>query len=359
MKTYLEEDKDNKLDTLLLDDTTESLKKAGNIIKKGGLVGFPTETVYGLGADAFNKEAVKKVYKAKGRPSDNPMIVHISKVEELKILTDEITKDMETIMDAFCPGPITIIVRAKEEIPLETRGGLDTVGVRCPEDNVARKLIEFSNTPVAAPSANLSGRPSPTKGEHVVEDLKGKIDAIILGKDAKVGIESTVIDMTKEIPMILRPGVITKEEIEDALGKIVLLDPSLNKGLRVETKENIGFQHKADEADEEYTPKAPGMKYKHYAPKGEMILFRGDRQKVLDAIRKTKTAKEKEGLKVSIVDFSELGEVDSAKKLFSILREMDKNSVDLILATTLEERELGFSVMNRMIRSAGFKIIDV
>ena len=257
--------------TKILNDTTEEIEEAAKIIAGGGLVAFPTETVYGLGADALNSQAVGKVYAAKGRPSDNPMIVHISSYDDMKKLTPQITRDMEKLMKVFWPGAMTMIVERNSVIPDVTTGGLDTVGIRMPDHPVALKLIAEARCPIAAPSANLSGKPSPTAAQHVIDDLAGRVDAIICSDDCKFGIESTVIDMTGQTPMILRPGIITKEDLETALGKKVLLDPTLNKR-----------QDKFN--NEDFRPKAPGMKYKHYAPKAQMIVYEGRMEAVEAAI---------------------------------------------------------------------------
>ena len=213
--------------TRIFGTTTEEIKQAAEIIKEGGLVAFPTETVYGLGADALNAEAVGKVYAAKGRPSDNPMIVHISSKDDVLKLTPEITEDMQELMDEFWPGPLTMVVPALGIIPKVTTGGLDTVGIRMPSEPAAAELISAAETPIAAPSANLSGKPSPTTYQHVVDDLDGRIDGIIAGGECKAGIESTVVDMTEETPVILRPGVITAEQLSQPLGKTVGIDPAL------------------------------------------------------------------------------------------------------------------------------------
>ena len=250
--------------TSLFNDTMENIRAAADIIRDGGLVAFPTETVYGLGADALNSEAVGKVYAAKGRPSDNPMIVHIAETSELAKLTDDISSDMRALMDAFWPGPMTMIVRRKDIVPDVTTGGLDTVGVRLPSSEVARTLIRESGCPIAAPSANISGRPSPTTAEHVIHDLYGRIDGIICGEDCDFGIESSVIDMTCETPMILRPGAITCEMFSEALGRKVAVDQSLFK-----RPQNILDPEKVEDTgtleDEDFHPRSPGMKYKHYA----------------------------------------------------------------------------------------------
>lgn len=333
------------MNTSLFNDTIEDIRAAADIIRSGGLVAFPTETVYGLGANAFDAEAVKKVYEAKGRPSDNPMIVHIAEATELAKLTPEITEDMKLLAEAFWPGPLTMVVKRAEDIPDVTTGGLDTVGVRLPSDETARALIRLSGCAIAAPSANLSGRPSPTKAAHVKHDLFGRIDGIIMGKDCSFGIESSVIDMTGDIPMILRPGIITKEMFEEALCKEVLTDPSLNR--------NPG--------DEDFKPKAPGMKYKHYAPKAEMYVYRGRPEKVKAAIEAEAARLEAAGRTVRVISFTagKEGELKAAHDLFSELRRADEDGAEVILAAALPEQGVGFSVMNRMLKSAGYNIRNV
>ena len=328
--------------TSLFKDTEEDIKKAAKIIADGGLVAFPTETVYGLGADALNADAVSKVYAAKGRPSDNPMIVHIADESELLKLTDTVTDDMRKVMDAFWPGPMTMIVARKPIIPNTTTGGLDTVGIRMPDNDVARLLIRMSGCAIAAPSANLSGKPSPTTYSHVVEDLNGRIDAIIMSSDCTVGIESTVIDMTGETPMILRPGKITKEMFDEVLGKEIILDPTLNK--------------RPDSFNNDFQPKAPGMKYKHYAPNAEMVIFEGEHEQVKAAMATEKAKLEAEGKKVFIIYFDEGDEAKAAHDFFAELRKADEEGFDCIFANALSEQGLGFSVMNRMLKSAGYNI---
>ena len=332
--------------TKLLTDTTEDIRIAAEIIAGGGLAAFPTETVYGLGADALNPEAVAKVYAAKGRPSDNPMIVHISSKGDLIKLTPRITEDMDKLMEAFWPGPMTMIVPRRPVVPDTTTGGLDTVGIRMPSHPAALELIRRSGCPIAAPSANLSGKPSPTTAKHVIDDLSGRVDAIICSGNCQVGIESSVIDMTGEEPMILRPGIITKEDFEQVLGKAVALDPTLNK--RPDLFNNGDFK-----------PKAPGMKYKHYAPKAEMIIFEGGMEAVRGAMEAEKTAREKAGEKVCLILFDEGEEKAAAHDFFARLREADDSGADVILAAALSERGVGFSVMNRMLKSAGYNIRKV
>ena len=334
------------MNTKILNDTTEEIEEAARMIAGGGLVAFPTETVYGLGADALNSDAVGRVYAAKGRPSDNPMIVHISSDEELKKLTPKITKDMERLIKVFWPGPMTMIVKRNPIIPDVTTGGLDTVGIRMPDNPVALELIAKSGCPIAAPSANLSGKPSPTAAQHVIDDLKGRVDAIICSDDCQFGIESTVIDMTGLVPMILRPGIITREDLETALGKRVLLDPTLNK--RPDKYNNGDFK-----------PKAPGMKYKHYAPKAQMIVFEGKMEAAIAAIDRERIEREALGQNVSVIIFDNAEQETAAHQFFAKLREADRDGADVILAAALKEEGIGFSVMNRMLKSAGYNIRKV
>ncbi|MDD6299429.1 L-threonylcarbamoyladenylate synthase, partial [Hornefia butyriciproducens] len=246
--------------------------------------------------------------------------------------------------DRFWPGPMTMIVPRGEYIPYVTTGNLETVGVRMPENEVARELIRRSGCPIAAPSANLSGRPSPTTAQHVIDDLDGRIDAVIQSGPCRIGIESTVIDMTGKIPMILRPGYITKKDFEDALGQEILLDPTLNRKPR---------------EGEDFHPKAPGMKYRHYAPRAEMIIFKGDRIRVEAAIDQERAEREALGQKVFVIDFDEDRETVAAHEIFAMLRQADREGADVILAAALPQRGVGFSVMNRMLKSAGFNVREV
>lgn len=340
------EENDRGIRTKRLSDSPEDLRAAARIIADGGLVAFPTETVYGLGADALNPEAVKKIYEVKGRPADNPSIVHIAKNEDLPKLTTEVTRDMEILRDRFWPGPMTMITKRRPIIPDVTTGGLDTVGIRMPESRIARELIEQSGCAIAAPSANLSGKPSPTEARHVLHDLDGRIDAVIDGGPCRVGIESTVIDMTEDTPMILRPGILTREDFEEALGKPVLLDPSLN------ARPDPG-------AAKKLKPRAPGMKYKHYAPDAKMILFEGEPSAVAEEIERERRELEKQGLSVMVIEFTEAQEKEAAHEIFRRLRQADEEGDDVILAAALPEEGVGFSVMNRMLKSAGFNIRKV
>ena len=341
------------METRILGTSEEDIERAAEIIRQGGLVAFPTETVYGLGADALNPEAVGKVYAAKGRPSDNPMIVHISSKDDLSRLTFEITEDMKKLADVFWPGPLTMVVPARPVVPKVTTGGLDTVAVRMPSDLTAASLITASGVPIAAPSANLSGKPSPTTARHVIDDLDGRIDAIIEGGDCQVGIESTVVDMTGSVPAVLRPGIITQEQLSSALGKTVELDPVLL------TKPEIKRGEGLLETDGDFKPKSPGMKYKHYAPKAEMIIYKGDREKAALAMAEEKLRRVECGQKVEIIIYDDEEPEKAAREFFAKLRACDKAGVDVILAAALKEDGVGFAVMNRMFKSAGYNIVEV
>lgn len=342
------------METLILDPTDENIEKAAKILADGGLVAFPTETVYGLGADALNEDAVKRVYEAKGRPSDNPMIVHISRASDIGQMTRMLSPVIVDLIDNFWPGPLTLVVKKRDEIPKTTTGGLDTVAVRMPDNETARKLINLAGVPVAAPSANLSGRPSPTTYEHVVEDLDGKVDVILKGEPCRVGIESTVLDVTGETPMILRPGILTAEQIEAAIGRKVQIDPAALR--TAEEMKEIAAGRKADDV----IPKAPGMKYKHYAPKADMLIVEGARNDVKREIQRLKELNEKLGSKVGVLLFEEKAFIEAAHDFFARLRDLDHQDVDLILAGALSDTDgVGFAVMNRMLKSAGYNIVRV
>ena len=323
-----------------VDGAYKMIRKAAEIIKSGGLVAFPTETVYGIGADAFNEEAVSRVYEAKGRPQDNPMIVHIARASDAGLLAREFKPGVIKLADAFWPGPLTMVLPKRDEVPARVTGGLDTVGVRLPDSPIALALIKYAGTPVAAPSANLSGRPSPTKAEHVIEDLDGKVDVILIGPECRVGIESTVVDMTAEPPLVLRPGVVTKDHLEAIL----------------ETPVRISFGG----AGEEESPRSPGMKYRHYAPKAQMLVIEGAREKVLDEIDRLKALNEKLGAKVGVMLFEESDYIKAAHDFYAELRKLDEEGADLILAGAMSETDgLGFAVMNRMMKAAGYNIARV
>lgn len=347
-----------------VDKALRKIDEAAEILINGGLVAFPTETVYGLGANALDPEAVAKIYEAKGRPGDNPLIVHIARASNIGELTPVLTPKIIRLIDNFWPGPLTIVLKKKPNVPDITTGGLDTVAIRMPDDPIALELIKKAGCPVAAPSANISGRPSPTRGEHVVEDLDGKVDAILIGNDCRVGIESTVLDMTGDIPTILRPGILTAEDIEAVLGTKVEMDPSLNRcgdhGGGKNGGESGGKAEESAGEAEDFKPKAPGMKYAHYAPKAQMTVIEGRRDRVEKEIERLKGLNERLGLKVGVILFEEKAFVEAAHEFFAKLRELDSEGVDLILAGALSEQDgVGFAVMNRMLKSAGYNIAKV
>lgn len=352
------------IDVLDVDQAEAELEYAGAVLRAGGLVAFPTETVYGLGGDALNPNAAADIYKAKGRPSDNPLIVHIAEREALDELTDCFPKQAERLMDAFWPGPLTMIFRKKGQVPDATTGGLSTVAVRMPDHPAALALIRKAGCPVAGPSANLSGRPSPTRWEHVFEDLNGKIDIILKGPSCRVGIESTVLDMTGDVPTILRPGIITPEQIQAVTGGRVLYDPALlsahSKVVQGSAKSSEDLRESLLEEQQGPAPKAPGMKYRHYAPKAEMVLFAGQTEAVRRAMCERREAEEAAGRKVGFLPFEGDDAGMVAREFFARLRELDGAGVDIILAAALDTGDsVGFSVMNRMLKSAGYHIIDV
>lgn len=340
----------------------DDLAEAGEILRKGGLVAFPTETVYGLGANAFDSEASGKIYSAKGRPSDNPLIIHIADINMVNDIAENISIEAKRLMEKFWPGPLTIVFKKKEKVPYETTGGLDTVAVRMPSHQIARKIIESAGVPIAAPSANKSGRPSPTKVEHVIDDLNGRIEMIIDGGQVGIGIESTIIDMSDKTPMILRPGFITKTMIEEEIGT-VLVD-------KVVTARSIN-----DLEDESYVPKAPGMKYRHYAPKADLTMFEGSIENVTKKINDLVLQDIKQGKKAGIICTDEtlhcynsglivsVGSRDNndtiAHNLYSVLRDFDKTDVEKIYSETFFDSNLGQAIMNRMIKAAGYKVEKV
>lgn len=340
---------------MIRSDDEQALKEAAEGLKNGLLVAFPTETVYGLGADALNAQAVKKIFEAKGRPSDNPLIVHIAESSQLDELVSEIPPHAKVLMERFWPGPLTLVFKKSQKVPDVITGGLDTVAVRMPKNPTALKLIRESGVSVAAPSANLSGRPSPTTAQHVGEDLSGRIDYIIDGGPCTVGVESTVLDITVPVPMILRPGGVTREMLEEVLGPIAA-DSVL-------------------EVQKDQKPRSPGMKYRHYSPKAEMVIIRGETEKVADKINDLTTEKQQAGFKVGILTSAEnLGRyhgdtilaagslsepLSLAAGLYQALRKFDETNVDIIYAEAFDEEGIGHAVMNRLKKAASGKIIDV
>lgn len=356
------------------------IQEAGQIIKNGGLVAFPTETVYGLGGDALNSESSRKIYAAKGRPSDNPLIVHIADIEDLAFIAKDISDISVTLAEYFWPGPLTMVFNATDSVPRETTGGLSTVAVRMPSNKIALAFIRAAGGFVAAPSANTSGRPSPTKAAHVKEDLGDKIDLILEGGASVLGLESTIVDMTGDVPVILRPGFITKNDLERTLGKAVLVDP--------------GIMDKADEGKTENAntpPKAPGMKYRHYAPRGRFYLVKTDPGgiKVQDhtalakALFSLADQSVSKGEKVGILCSRELASLlkgidafngldvyiicpgsrdnieEIAAGIYDALREFDDNDIDVIYGESFPEEGVGAAVFNRLKKAAGGNIILV
>ena len=342
------------METLRLSTNESDIRRAGEIIRAGGLVAFPTETVYGLGADALNAEAVASVYAAKGRPSDNPMIVHIADATDLYELIDggaaSLSREASMLITNVWPGPLTMVFKKSKIVPDITTGGLDTVAIRMPSNPTARRLIKLAGRPIAAPSANLSGRPSPTTADDVLEDMDGRIDAVIMGEQCDVGIESTVLDLTDIIPRILRPGAVTKEKLMMLLHRAVLYDNSL-----LEKPETIA-DPKDGIADEGFKPKSPGMKYTHYSPKAKVTLIEGSKREFREKAKKLGLEAREKGQSVAILDYdNDPGK--AAHKLFAELRELDRQGYDLILIRTIDDDGFGFSVMNRMLKSAGYDVV--
>ena len=396
----------------------EELKEAAGILRSGGLVAFPTETVYGLGGNALDEDAARKIYAAKGRPSDNPLIAHVSCVEEVAPLVKEIPEAGRKLMEAFWPGPLTMIFPKSEKVPYGTTGGLDTVAIRMPDDPVANRLIALAGVPVAAPSANTSGRPSPTTADHVWQDMNGRIDMIIDGGPVGIGVESTIVDVSSAVPAVLRPGAITMEMLEEVLGEVAV-DPAILGPLSADVR-----------------PKAPGMKYKHYAPKADLTLVEpgtgteresgaeqvtgaeqktgaeqvtgaeqkngagqktgaeqktgADRntgaapetgldetqlQAMIRKVRELSREKIEAGYKVGVICTDESrgcytdGEVRSigarksqasvAHNLYALLREFDDLGVDYIFSESFPKDHLGQAIMNRLSKAAGYKIVKV
>ncbi len=334
------------METKILSTSEYDIELAGKILADGGLVAFPTETVYGLGANALDEEAVKKIYQAKGRPSDNPLIVHISRKEDIVPLVKEITPKAQALIDAFFPAPLTIILPKSDKIGNVVSGGLNTVAVRMPENEVARKIISASACPIAAPSANTSGLPSPTRAKYVIEDMTGKIDAILDGGDCEFGVESTVITLATDIPTILRPGAVTKEMIEKVIGKVEIAKAVL-EGM------------KNDEV-----AASPGMKYKHYAPKAKVVIVNADKTEYEKFVNTRKDAFalcfEEDNIHIPKVTFGKNNDdLSQAKELFDALRKLDEMGAKKVYARIPNTNGVGMAVYNRLIRAAAFDIIDL
>lgn len=344
-------------DASALQENAMYMQEAGNLIAAGELVAFPTETVYGLGGDALYPDAAKKIYEAKGRPSDNPLIVHIAEFADLERVAKDVPPQAKLLADAFWPGPLTMVVTKNASVPYATTGGLDTVAVRMPNHPIALELIRKSGKLIAAPSANTSGRPSPTEASHVEVDLSGRIAMILDGGPVGIGIESTIIDLTEEIPMVLRPGYITPEMLEKVLGQPVVIDPGILA------------------MDDTTKPKAPGMKYKHYAPKADMIIVNGEEEAVVKNINTLAQKARMEGKKVAVIATEEtkdsycadiilsMGKRDDedaiARHMYKILRECDNLEVQVIYSESFRTPRIGQAIMNRLLKAAGHQEIHV
>lgn len=332
------------------------IQEAGDIIRRGGLVAFPTETVYGLGGDALNPMSSKKIYAAKGRPSDNPLIVHIADINDLEYIVEEVSENARKLADRFWPGPLTMILPKSEKVPMETTGGLNTVAIRMPIHKTAMEFIKAAGGYVAAPSANISGRPSPTTAKFVIQDMDGRIEMIIDGGDAGIGLESTIIDLTGKVPMLLRPGFITVEQLREVLGEVDI-DKTILDG------------------DCKDRPKAPGMKYKHYAPKGDLTIIEGSTDRVVEAIKGRAGEAVKAAKKVGIIATDETASLyiaDSVKsigsrgdeatiahRLYTILREFDDENIEVIFSESFDTSGIGQAIMNRLLKAAGHQIIKL
>lgn len=332
------------------------IKEAGELIKRGELVGFPTETVYGLGGDALKPDSARKIYAAKERPSDNPLIIHIAKWEDIDYICEDIPEAAKKLADVFWPGPLTMILKKKPIVPLETTGGLQTVAVRMPSHKVAIDFIEAAGGYVAAPSANVSGRPSPTLAKYVKEDMDGKIPLILDGGQVGIGVESTIVDLTEEVPMILRPGFVTKEMLEQILGEV---------------KEDATLM----EVKADVKPKAPGMKYRHYAPKGNLVIVTGKEEAVVRYINDACKEAEANGKRAGVICTSEnaqsynaqtvkvigskMAEATIAHGLYQCLRECDDEDLEVIFTESFPTNGLGQAIMNRLLKAAGHQMIQV
>lgn len=345
---YIKVNPDNPEDNII--------QEAGRVLREGGLVAFPTETVYGLGANALDSAAVSRIFAAKGRPSDNPLIVHISDTGQVLDVADDITVPAQRVMEIFWPGPLTVVLPKKAGVPGEVTAGLDTVAVRMPDHEVARRIIRNAGVPIAAPSANISGKPSPTSAIHVLNDLEDKVDMIVDGGPCKVGLESTVLDLTCEPPVLLRPGGVAREQLEGVLGHVEI-DPVL-----INDNENI-------------TPRSPGMKYTHYSPEADVIVVTGNDKLVPSKIKEIIEEYRSQGHRIGVLASTEnaglyegyevytLGsrrELESiARNLFHGLRFLDDKKVDTILAEGYPRKGMGVAIMNRLAKAAGNNIIVV
>lgn len=335
----------------------EHIREAGRLLSEGALVAFPTETVYGLGGDGLKETVAARIYAAKGRPSDNPLILHIAEVSDMEKLAVDIPELAYRMAERFWPGPLTMILKKSAVVPYATTGGLDTVAIRMPSDEIAREIIRASGTYIAAPSANISGRPSPTKAAHVIEDLSGRVEMIVDGGDSDIGLESSIIDLSGEIPLILRPGYITKEDFEQIVTEVEYDSAIL-----------------ATKPQESIVAKAPGMKYRHYAPKGQITIVEGETLAVVDKINALVAEQEAKGIRVAVLCADEtkerytcknifsLGSLKSEKEisahLFAALRSFDTEQMEVIYSESFENTKLAKAIMNRLRKAAGYQIIQ-
>ena len=345
MKTLIKEIDINKPDQDLI-------SLFANMLADGKTVIFPTETVYGLGANALDEDAATKIYQAKGRPSDNPLLVHVADKEDVYDLVENIDDRAKLLMDKFWPGPLTIVFKKKAIIPDRTSGGLDTVAIRMPSDQVARDLIRRAGVPIAAPSANISGRPSPTKPEHIIRDMDGRVDGILVGGPCNYGVESTIVDLSDDIAMVLRPGSVTLEMLREVLGQVDL-DPSLKN------------------KDDNVKAKAPGMKYKHYSPQAQVYIVKADDlEGFAERVDSLCEDNAKKGLKIGVMTMNydqhsyqakvfDLGGsyTEVAKNLFDSLISLDRESIGIAYVPYFEERGIGVAIMNRLKKAAAYRII--
>ena len=348
MQTIIRKVDENCIDEMIM-------KEAGELLKAGALVAFPTETVYGLGANALDEKAAAKIYAAKGRPSDNPLIIHIADMKDLELITEEVPEAAIKLADKFWPGPLTMVLKKSAAVPYGTTGGLDTVAVRMPSHPIALEMIRHGGGYIAAPSANTSGRPSPTLASHVADDMDGIIPLILDGGAVGIGIESTIVDLTDGLPTILRPGFITKEMLEEVVGEVLV-----DKGLS---------------ADATVAPKAPGMKYRHYAPKAELIIVEGAKEAVVDKINAMAKENEFKGIATGVIGTEETvalyetgiikcigsrnDELSISSHLYGILREFDESEAKIIYSESFEDGAMGSAIMNRLLKAAGHKIIKL
>ena len=335
----------------------EVLREAGQILASGGLVAFPTETVYGLGGDGLKENAAARIYAAKGRPSDNPLILHIAELPALEVLAAEVPELAYRLAEKFWPGPLTMILKKSEIVPYATTGGLDTVAIRMPSDEIAREIIRASGTYIAAPSANLSGRPSPTTAEHVIEDLSGRVEMIVDGGASDIGLESSIIDLSGETPLILRPGFITKEDFEQIVAEVEYDRAVL-----------------ATKPQESVVAKAPGMKYRHYAPQGQIYIVEGETERVVSTINELSAKAAEKGVRVAVLCAEEtkdkytcerifsLGSLKSEKEisahLFAALRAFDTEHITVIYSESFDNTKLHQAIMNRLRKAAGYQTIQ-